>query len=750
MSQRVINYDVWNRRWWKVPGESIWEDRIDKADWRVVFTRAGNDGLWNLDVFKDEELLKWAGWEHHSSELIFEESFGSKNVEHWISSVCMDRFLPPLSENVPLLNVISEQLGERLWVTGRVLRDKLKLSPKDFTEHATKVWPKYIVARKNDRGDEYTLTLPGLLLPGSNERFAAIILGTIAVLKALPAEIEEFHTTALLNHGIESEELPLADKVIRIASLGEEKSPGVWAIPSDIESIRNVVDIRELREYIRTNNGIARASDSVPLVCVGSGPGEDPEFPALHSQNFRDSVPASHMAVETSSICLVGKLKPGSFADIWKATDRFNRTVAVKFIRSSMIAESSAMEHASALARACHPNVVIVHSIEKITNPDGLQVEDGIVMEFIDGENLTERLQKTFSDQEIVQYSNGLIEGVAHIHASGLAHGDLHGDNVMVTPAGIKIIDILYRGTLELLTTTSRDNRIRSDLRYIADHIRSMLERSSNPNTSLEFVTALAGPIKSIEQLRKALEKTLSPASAKNTASALPDVEMLPTGRIDNARELIVLQVGADVGELDALNREYARVVWRPPTEARAFLRFSPVQSIPRMTQKDIQDRMSPTRHGLPYIGYSSGFNRSFSPMGGTQFTPYPDDSQPFAQEVSVLGLDGQVLLLDSSFLVKKPKSCWDPRLQKERFESQLKQSLEFYRESFDAPELWVVAGLVGLSHSFLAVNHSLLGPAFVDEIGYRWHVTDYSACDGIMDEFFRVVWAEYGQEPND
>ena len=60
----------------------------------------------------------------------------------------------------------------------------------------------------------------------------------------------------------------------------------------------------------------------------------------------------------------------------------------VKIVRAASIGISDALQHAMALARAKHPNVVTIHTIEKINDPNGSGFVDAVVMGFLPGQTL--------------------------------------------------------------------------------------------------------------------------------------------------------------------------------------------------------------------------------------------------------------------------------------------------------------------------------------------------------------------------
>ena len=72
------------------------------------------------------------------------------------------------------------------------------------------------------------------------------------------------------------------------------------------------------------------------------------------------------------------KVGEGGFSDVYEATDNLGRKVAVKIMRPSAAVLSSALDHAQALVRAQHPNVVSVIALEKVRHPESGELVDAI------------------------------------------------------------------------------------------------------------------------------------------------------------------------------------------------------------------------------------------------------------------------------------------------------------------------------------------------------------------------------------
>tara|TARA_R100000750_G_C2344795_1_gene95841 strand:+ start:1399 stop:2799 length:1401 start_codon:yes stop_codon:yes gene_type:complete len=184
---------------------------------------------------------------------------------------------------------------------------------------------------------------------------------------------------------------------------------------------------------------------------------------------------------------IIGPLGNGSFGDVWSAKDELGRTVAVKIIREASEGVANALTHARALARAAHPNVVAVLTVDRVIDPVSNQEKDCVVMELLEGMTLDEfLLENKFSTEDLQIIGNELIAGLKHIHDQGMTHGDLHADNIIICNQHVKIIDILYLNTLALLSTGPKESRIKRDLISIRLILQQLINHS---NLSLDAAT---------------------------------------------------------------------------------------------------------------------------------------------------------------------------------------------------------------------------------------------------------------------
>jgi len=211
-------------------------------------------------------------------------------------------------------------------------------------------------------------------------------------------------------------------------------------------------------------------------------------------------------------VTLTRKLDSGGFGDVWEGRDALDREVAVKIIRSATAAISNALDHAKALARTNHPNVVKVHSIESVTDPETGRKVKGVVMELIRGTTLAERLNGArFAMQELRTIGVGVIDGLAHIHAQGLSHGDLHNENVMLVGCDVKIIDILYLNTLAALSTRKKATKLKSDLTQLRFLLQDLLAHSELDLSEATEFNNLLRTSEDIRAIRVAFLRIINP-----------------------------------------------------------------------------------------------------------------------------------------------------------------------------------------------------------------------------------------------
>lgn len=212
---------------------------------------------------------------------------------------------------------------------------------------------------------------------------------------------------------------------------------------------------------------------------------------------------------------LEGKLDDGAFGDVYVATDDLDRRVAVKIIKASALGVADARDHAKALARANHKNVVSVLALDTIPDPHTGEIVDCVVMELIEGETLTKRVKgEKFTIEEANKIGSSIISGIGHIHKQGMAHGDLHADNVMITGDEAKVIDILYLDSLAIMSTGSREARLKRDLLSLRLLLQQIIVHSQLDAAEATEFNNLLDSDTSISKIRDAFQEVTAASNA--------------------------------------------------------------------------------------------------------------------------------------------------------------------------------------------------------------------------------------------
>jgi len=134
-------------------------------------------------------------------------------------------------------------------------------------------------------------------------------------------------------------------------------------------------------------------------------------------------------------------LGSGGMGEVYRALDtRLNRTVAVKVLASHLSASPELKQRMEREARAIsslnHPCICQLYDIG---SQDGT---DFLVMEFLEGESLSDRLRKgPIVPHEMYKIGIAVAEALATAHRHGIVHRDLKPGNIMLTQSGAKLMD---------------------------------------------------------------------------------------------------------------------------------------------------------------------------------------------------------------------------------------------------------------------------------------------------------------------
>ncbi len=134
-------------------------------------------------------------------------------------------------------------------------------------------------------------------------------------------------------------------------------------------------------------------------------------------------------------------LGAGGMGEVYRALDtRLDRVVAIKVLASHLSSSPELKQRMEREARAIsslnHPNICQLYDIG---SQDGT---DYLVMEFLEGETLADRLRKSAMPlNEVYKIGIAVAEALAVAHRNGIAHRDLKPGNIMLTQGGAKLMD---------------------------------------------------------------------------------------------------------------------------------------------------------------------------------------------------------------------------------------------------------------------------------------------------------------------
>ena len=134
-------------------------------------------------------------------------------------------------------------------------------------------------------------------------------------------------------------------------------------------------------------------------------------------------------------------LGAGGMGEVYKATDaRLGRTVAIKILSSHLSSdveqERRFEREARAISNLSNPHICTLYDIGR---QDGVEY---LVMEYLEGETLADRLQKgSLPIDQVLQYGIQIADALAQAHRSRIIHRDLKPRNIMITKSGVKLLD---------------------------------------------------------------------------------------------------------------------------------------------------------------------------------------------------------------------------------------------------------------------------------------------------------------------
>jgi eukaryotic-like serine/threonine-protein kinase len=139
---------------------------------------------------------------------------------------------------------------------------------------------------------------------------------------------------------------------------------------------------------------------------------------------------------------ITSHLGTGGMGEVYQATDsKLGRSVAIKFLPEAFSHESERVarfqREARVLASLNHVNIAAIHGVDEINGRHFL------VMEFVPGETLAERIKKgPIPIEEALPIAKQIADALEEAHEKGIIHRDLKPANIKVKEDGtVKVLD---------------------------------------------------------------------------------------------------------------------------------------------------------------------------------------------------------------------------------------------------------------------------------------------------------------------
>jgi serine/threonine protein kinase len=138
---------------------------------------------------------------------------------------------------------------------------------------------------------------------------------------------------------------------------------------------------------------------------------------------------------------IISPLGAGGMGEVYRAKDtRLDRTVAIKVLPTHLSSDPELKQRmereAKAISALQHSNICTLYDIG---TQDGT---DFLVMEYLEGQTLAERLKKgPLPLDQVLKIGTEVALALEKAHQRGIIHRDLKPANIMLTKAGAKLMD---------------------------------------------------------------------------------------------------------------------------------------------------------------------------------------------------------------------------------------------------------------------------------------------------------------------
>jgi eukaryotic-like serine/threonine-protein kinase len=134
-------------------------------------------------------------------------------------------------------------------------------------------------------------------------------------------------------------------------------------------------------------------------------------------------------------------LGAGGMGEVYRARDtRLERTVAIKVLLQHLSTNPESKQRFEREARTISSlNHAHICTLYDFGTQDGV---DFLVMEYLEGQTLADRLQRGAPpSEEVLEIGIEIADALDKAHRQGIVHRDLKPSNIMLTKSGAKLMD---------------------------------------------------------------------------------------------------------------------------------------------------------------------------------------------------------------------------------------------------------------------------------------------------------------------
>ena len=161
----------------------------------------------------------------------------------------------------------------------------------------------------------------------------------------------------------------------------------------------------------------------------------------MHGVEFRSHPMTLSEGTRLGPYEILASVGAGGMGEVYRARDtRLDRTVAIKVLPSHLSNNPEVRQRfdreARTISSLSHPHICALHDVG---HQDGV---DYLVMEFLEGETLTDRLSRgPLPAEQVLRYGIEIADALDKAHRQGIVHRDLKPGNIMLTKSGVKLVD---------------------------------------------------------------------------------------------------------------------------------------------------------------------------------------------------------------------------------------------------------------------------------------------------------------------